>query len=177
MRESGCSDVEGMWVMKYSWKQRRWRAMDAGACCAGAYREACAHPRQAIGRRRGARGRCSDGFHMLSLAAATEAWCCSAGSYVMAWVGLLGIPHFQAARVAHVGSFLNQPPVSRLAGQQPQPSSLDHAASPPPLCSQCTTSQRPQHHELGCTAHREVIGRPSKQRRRGRVPPACHLSH
>jgi hypothetical protein len=85
MRESGCSDVEGICVMKYSWKQRRWRAIDEGAWCAGEYRERefCAHPRQTMGRRRGA-GRCNEGFHMLSLAAAAEAWCCSAGSYVMA---------------------------------------------------------------------------------------------
>jgi hypothetical protein len=84
MRESGCNDVEGMCVMKYSWKQRRCRAYGVidGEAAEG-YREACAQATQAMDRRGRARGRCNEGFHMLSLAA-KEAWCCGAGSYVMA---------------------------------------------------------------------------------------------
>jgi hypothetical protein len=90
--------------MKYSWKQRRWRAYGAIDGEAEGYREeACAHPTQAIGRRRLARGRCNEGFHMLSLAA-KEAWCCSAGSYVMASVGLW------------MGITISKPSMSQLSG-------------------------------------------------------------
>jgi hypothetical protein len=91
VRESGCNDVEGMCVMKYSWKQRCWRADGAWAIDEGdakGYRKACVHAMHAIGGLRLARGRCNEGFHMLSLAA-KEAWCCSAGNYVV--VGLMGI--------------------------------------------------------------------------------------
>jgi hypothetical protein len=90
-RESGCSDVLGMCVMKYSWKQRRWRAGGYGEACAHAT-HAMAGPRAGRGRGRG-RGRGSEGFHMLSLAARAEAWCCGAGShYAVAVVGLQRIP-------------------------------------------------------------------------------------
>jgi hypothetical protein len=70
---------------------------------------------------------------------------CGELCHVRRWVGLLGWGenHFQATRVAHVGSFLNQPPVSRLAGQPHLPTSLAHATSPPPLCSNAR-------HHRGC---------------------------
>jgi hypothetical protein len=93
VRESGCSDVDGMWVMKYSWKQRRWRAygaIEAGA--AEGQRETWAQIKHPRGGRRLARGR----FHMLSLAARPEhAWCCSAGGYYVV-VGRMGVAQLQA---------------------------------------------------------------------------------
>jgi hypothetical protein len=75
--------------MKYSWKQRRWRANGAiEEGDAEGHREAWAHTMHAIRGRRLARGRCNEGFHMLSLAA-TQAWCCSAGSCAV--LGRMGI--------------------------------------------------------------------------------------
>lgn len=73
-----------MWVTKYSWKQRRWRAgvpRDEGVT--GTRLQV----RQAIGGLPVAVERRTDGFHMLSLAA-KDALCCSNGNYVMVGTGL-----------------------------------------------------------------------------------------
>jgi hypothetical protein len=74
-RESGCREVEGMWVMKYSWKQRRWRAgvpIDEGMRYAEGSLVAFAQM-QATGGRFGALGRWRVGFHMSSRTA-KDAW-------------------------------------------------------------------------------------------------------
>lgn len=72
-----------MWVTKYSWKQRRWRAGGATACgCAERAFGARLQPRQAVAGLRDAVERRTDGFHMLSLAA-EDALCCKRGNYVM----------------------------------------------------------------------------------------------
>ena len=73
-----------MWVTKYSWKQRRWRA--------GAPIEELAELEGLLGARLQVRqimgglpvavDRRTDGFHMLSLAA-KDALCCWYGNYVM----------------------------------------------------------------------------------------------
>lgn len=58
-RESGCRDVDGMCVMKYSWKQRRWPAdgamevvgsWDAERLEAWAQMPPIGGPREALGR-------------------------------------------------------------------------------------------------------------------------------
>jgi hypothetical protein len=106
MRESGCSEVEGMCVMKYSWKQRRWRAYGAIDGVGEGYRETGAQAAQAIDRRRLARGSCNEGFHMLSLAA-KEAWCGSAGSLCHGVAASVGLPGGQPLPSPHCRSSRN----------------------------------------------------------------------
>lgn len=55
-----------MWVTKYSWKQRRWRAGGPIEELEGLL-EARLQARQATGGLRAAAERLTDGFHMLSL--------------------------------------------------------------------------------------------------------------
>jgi hypothetical protein len=103
-------------VMKYSWKQRRWRTYgvtdvdEAAGWYAEGYREeACAHPTHAIDGRRLGRGRCNEGFHMLSLAAGeAEAWCCGAGSGAVARRRTASIT-VEKPIVSCRKSFLNRP--------------------------------------------------------------------
>lgn len=99
--------------MKYSWKQRRWRAdgaIEGKARYAEGILEACAHAMQAIECLRSPRGREKVGFHMSSLAA-KDAWRGSGGSYVM--LGCSGQP-FPSLKVAIVAPlFLN---AARLIG-------------------------------------------------------------
>jgi hypothetical protein len=82
--ESGCSEDEGMWVTKYSWKQRRWRAGGLIEELEGML-EARLQARQATGGLRAAAERRTDGFHMLSLPVSSgrHALWCRHGNYVM----------------------------------------------------------------------------------------------
>lgn len=79
-----------MWVTKYSWKQRRWRA--GGPIEEGVLRvlEARLQVRQAMGGLPVAAERRTDGFHMLSLAA-KDALCCRHSNYVMVGDGAKGV--------------------------------------------------------------------------------------